>query len=51
MASYTMFAISVDTGNWVVECALERYTKQTILSKDYVLNKYKCHILSCTKYQ
>ncbi len=32
-----MASISVDTGNWALECAVEMYTKQTMLSKDYKL--------------
>ncbi len=32
-----MSSISVDTGIWELEIAAEKYTKQTILSKDYKL--------------
>ncbi len=32
-----MASISVNTGNWAIEIAAEKYTKQTILSKDYKL--------------
>ncbi len=30
-----MVLLSVNTGNWALECAAEKYTKQTIHSKDY----------------
>ncbi len=30
-----MALISVGTGNWALECAVEQYTKQKIISKDY----------------
>ncbi len=30
-----MASISVSTGNWALECAAEKYTNQTMLSKDY----------------
>ncbi len=29
-----MASVSVDTGNWTLECATQIYTKQIILSKD-----------------
>ncbi len=32
-----MASISVNTGNWALECAAENYTKQTMLSKGYKL--------------
>ncbi len=32
-----MASISVNTGNWALECVAEIYTKQTIHSKDYKL--------------
>ncbi len=32
-----MASISVDTGNWALECAAEKYIRQTMLSKDYKL--------------
>ncbi len=42
-----MASFSVKNGNWALECAAEKYTKQTILSKDYklFLSKYNYHIL------
>ncbi len=35
--SYNMASITVYTGNWALECAVEKYTKQPMLSKDYRL--------------
>ncbi len=42
-----MASIIVNTGNWALECAAEKYTKQTIHSKDYKLfpSKSNYHIL------
>ncbi len=32
-----MTSINVNNGNWALEILAEKYTKQTILSKDYEL--------------
>ncbi len=47
-----MGSISVNTGNWALWCAAEKYTKQTMLSKDlnsFKANKAITHL--CSNYQ
>ncbi len=34
-----MASIIVNTGNWALECAAEKYTKLSMLSKDWTLFK------------
>ncbi len=42
-----MASISVNTDNWALECATAKYTKQTMLSKNYelFLSKSNYHTL------